>query len=56
MSSPRSRADRRPAPGAGQYGLIVGLSAALAIVILVVFGDQVADVVHWIAQLVEGEG
>lgn len=53
----------RPIPGgsaAGQglveYGLVVGLSAALALVILVVFGDQVTDVVRWIAQLVEGEG
>ncbi len=47
-----------PASGAGQglveYGLIIGLSAALAMLILVVFGDQVADIVQWIAQLVQG--
>jgi Flp pilus assembly pilin Flp len=52
---------RRPGPPAGalgqglvEYGLIIGLSAALALVILVVFGDQVADVVQWIARVVAG--
>jgi len=46
------------APGQGivEYGLILSLSAALALVILVFFGDQVADVVQWIARLVAGEG
>jgi hypothetical protein len=54
---------RRSGPPAGalgqglvEYGLIIGLSAALALVILLVFGDQVADVVQWIARLVAGGG
>jgi len=45
---------RTAGQGLVEYGLIIGLSAALTLVILVVFGDQVADIVQWIAQLVEG--
>jgi hypothetical protein len=47
---------RGPSGGQGlvEYGLIIGLSAALAVLILVAFGDQVADLVQWIAELVEG--
>jgi Flp pilus assembly pilin Flp len=36
-----------------EYGLILGLSALLAVAILVFFGDQVADVVQWIGQTVD---
>ena len=44
---------RQAAQGVVEYGIILGLSALLALVILVVFGDQVADVVQWIGQTVD---
>ncbi len=39
--------------GIVEYGIILGLSALLALVILVVFGDQVADIVQWIGRTVD---
>ena len=39
--------------GVVEYGIILGLSALLALVILVVFGDQVADIVQWIGRTVD---
>jgi hypothetical protein len=49
---------RSGAAGQGivEFGLILGLSAALAIVLLVLFGEQVADVVRWIGELVDASG
>ncbi len=39
--------------GIVEYGIILGLSALLALIILVVFGDQVADIVQWIGRTVD---
>jgi hypothetical protein len=39
--------------GVVEYGIVLGLSALLALVILVVFGSQVADVVQWIGRTVD---
>jgi Flp pilus assembly pilin Flp len=46
---------RRRADGQGivEYGLILGLSSLLAVAILVLFGDQVADIVQWIGRTVD---
>jgi Flp pilus assembly pilin Flp len=50
-------AGSRPAGPDGQglveYGLILGLSAVLAVAILALFGDQVADVVQWVGETVD---
>ena len=53
--SVRPSAGRGPSAGQGvvEYGLILGLSAVLAVLILVLFGDQVADVVQWIGRTVD---
>jgi Flp pilus assembly pilin Flp len=49
------RALRPRADGQGivEYGLILGLSGLLAVAILVLFGDQVADIVQWIGRTVD---
>jgi Flp pilus assembly pilin Flp len=51
---PGIASDRAGQRGQGivEYGLILGLGTLLAIVILVVFGDQVADIVQWIGRTV----
>ena len=43
----------RRGQGIVEYGIILGLSALLALVILVVFGSQVADIVQWIGRTVD---
>jgi Flp pilus assembly pilin Flp len=52
---PASRWRREAATGQGlvEYGLILGLSALLTVVILVAFGEQVADVVQWVGETVD---
>ena len=54
MTTRAGRGSGAVGQGLVEYGLILGLSAALAALILVVFGEQVADAVQWIAELVEG--
>ena len=39
--------------GLVEYGLILGLGTLLGILVLVVFGDQVADIVQWIGRTVD---
>ena len=48
----RSWVDAR-GQGIVEYALILGLSALLAVAILVFFGGTVADVVRWIGQTVD---
>ncbi len=45
--------DRQLGQGVIEYGIILGLGTLLAVVILVVFGDQVADIVQWIGRTVD---
>lgn len=47
---------RRPTlagQGIVEYGLILGLSALLAIAVLVLFPDVVAEVVRWVGETVD---
>ncbi|HYM82877.1 MAG TPA: hypothetical protein VEY67_01830 [Candidatus Dormibacteraeota bacterium] len=52
-TGPWKRAGAISGQGVVEYGIILGLSALLALVILVVFGGQVADIVAWIGQTVD---
>ncbi len=49
---PSARGDQL-GQGVIEYGIILGLGTLLALVILVVFGDQVADIVQWIGRTVD---
>jgi Flp pilus assembly pilin Flp len=39
--------------GLVEYGLILGLSAIVAILILTLLGDQVADLVQWLGRTID---
>jgi Flp pilus assembly pilin Flp len=44
---------RQRGQGVVEYGIILGLSALLAVAILVLFGPTVADMVQWIGRTVD---
>jgi len=52
MCARPDRASLRPAAhgqGLVEYGIILGLAALLSLILLVVFGDQVAAVLAWLS-------
>ena len=57
VAARQSATASRPWDAAGQgiveYGLILGLSALLAIAVLVLFPDVVAEVVRWVGETVD---
>ncbi len=53
LQPPAPARDRQLGQGVIEYGIILGLGTLLAVVILVVFGDQVADIVQWIGRTVD---
>jgi Flp pilus assembly pilin Flp len=48
--------DRLPARGQGivEYGLILGLSAVFAVIVLVVFGGPLADILAALGDAIDG--
>jgi Flp pilus assembly pilin Flp len=46
---------RRGERGQGivEYGIILGMAAIVAILILTLFGDQVADLVQWLGRTID---